>query len=316
MKTNLLRERLISELAIPEKYLNRLILRSPHTYKIYTVSKRSGGLRTIAQPAKETKYLQYWIMSEIFTLLPVHDSAKAYKSGASIKANASVHAKHSYISKFDFKDFFTSIKEEHLRSHLHKYLDNLSNEDIDDIIRICCIRLRSKEPLCLSIGAPSSPLLSNSILYDFDISISEWCSINGVNYSRYADDLTFSTNEKRKASDIESAVRTCINSLDYPKLRLNRKKTTHLSKKHQRRVTGIIINNQGELSLGRKKKRIISSLIHKYSINTLSHDDIFMLQGLLSFANDIEPAFVYRLKNKYGNNTIKEIFSIRKNEQN
>lgn len=107
--TDHLRLDLQSSLGISDYLLNRLIQRAPHSYKVYTIAKRSGGLRTIAQPAKETKFIQRWLIENVFSQLPVHECASAYKVGASIKKNADAHKSNSYVIKLDFKDFFPSI---------------------------------------------------------------------------------------------------------------------------------------------------------------------------------------------------------------
>ena len=100
--------------------------------------------------------------------------------------------------------------------------------------------------------------------------------------------------------------------LEYPRLELNAKKTTHLSRKHQRRITGLIINNDGNVSLGRKRKREISTLIHKFSLNLLSDIEILNLPGLLGFAKDVEPVFLNRMRTKYDSELIDEILQKRK----
>ncbi len=279
MNSNALRTKLVQSLGVPDYLLNRLILRAPHTYKVYTIPKKSYGRRTIAQPAKETKYIQHWLMNNIFKMLPLHECATAYRPGASIKYNANVHAKNSYIAKFDFKDFFTSIKDGHLKQHLKNHLaDILSDDDISDIVRISCVSLPGKNSMCLSIGAPSSPILSNSIMFEFDSNVSEWCNANGISYTRYADDLTFSTSKKGMLSNVEAVIRKIARNSESLALRFNRKKTVHLSKKHQRRITGLVISNDNKVSLGRARKRQISSMVHKYVIKTLNEDQIYHLQ--------------------------------------
>jgi RNA-directed DNA polymerase len=311
--TDHLRCDLQESLGISDYLLNRLIQRAPHSYKVYTIPKRSGGLRTIAQPAKETKFIQRWLIQNIFSQLPVHECASAYKVGASIKKNANAHKSHSYITKLDFKDFFPSITSNDLVKHISKYLGNgLGTQDIQDIARISCIRLQGKSNLCLSVGAPSSPVLSNSIMYSFDSQVFAWCAENGITYTRYADDLTFSTSTKQISSDIEPFVIGVAQKLTYPSLSLNSKKTTHLSKKHQRRITGIIINNEGNISIGRNRKREISALIHKFTLGILPEPEIFRLQGLLGFAKDVEPLFVARMRGKYTSKLIEEILKKRK----
>lgn len=308
-----LRAELQEALGISEAQLNRLILRAPHTYKVYTIPKRTGGRRTIAQPARETKFLQYWLIKNVFSRLPVHACAMAYRPDSSIRRNAEAHMHNSYLAKFDFKNFFTSIKIDALVLHFSKYLSEyLSESDISDVARISCIKPEGGGKMCLSIGAPSSPILSNSIMFEFDTTVFDWCQKNDFVYTRYADDLAFSTSEKDVCSTIEVAVRRVVRSLEHPRLMFNNKKTTLVSKKHQRRVTGLIIANDETISLGRDRKRSISSLIHKYSLGVLPKDDIYSLQGVLAFALDVEPAFIRRMSAKYGSALIEAIFQVRK----
>lgn len=291
----------------------RLITRAPHAYKVYTIPKKSGGTRTIAQPAKEIKFLQRWLIENVLGKLPLHECATAYHSNASIKRNAAAHQNNAYISKFDFENFFPSIKEADLIQHLTKHLNvHLSDADIQVVARLCCMRNKGSQERQLSIGAPSSPLLSNSVMFDFDSEIASWCIENGFTYTRYADDLTFSTNTKGGSKELEAEVGKVIANLTYPKIRINKKKTIHLSKKYQRRITGLIINNDDQLSIGRDRKREISTLIHRHSLKLLSVEETYHLQGLLGFAKDIEPNFLTSMRRKYGNVIVDAIFKIRK----
>jgi hypothetical protein len=311
-----LRDGLQESLGISENQLQRLILRSPYTYKVYTIPKKSGGVREIAQPAKETKFIQHWLIKNIFQKLPIHSAAMAYMLDCSIKKNAFAHKDNNYITKFDFQSFFNSIKADDLIIHISKHLNiRLSFEEIKDIARISCIKIKGNEGnegLCLSIGAPSSPILSNTIMFEFDNEVSNWCSNRGITYTRYADDLTFSTNTKGVSSTIEPVIREILQNIEYPRLSFNAKKTVHLSRKYQRRITGLIINNDGNISLGRKRKREISTLIHKFSLQLLSETEIYSLQGLLGFAKDAEPLFLARMRDKYSSNVIDEILRKRK----
>lgn len=302
------RKHVSESLAISGLDVIRLIVRAPHTYKKYEIEKKSGGKRLIAQPAKETKIIQRLLMGDVFDLLPVHDCAVAYKEGSSIKKNAERHKDNQFISKFDFNNFFGSITESDVAAHLaYFFSEKISEQSIKDIARVSCIKHKTAERLCLSIGAPSSPVLSNSIMYAFDVAVEAWCAKRAITYTRYADDLTFSSNEKGISPHIEPFLISLLGDLPYPSLSLNSKKTVHVSKKHQRRITGLVINNDGAVSLGRERKRLISSMIHRYIIGALDDDAVLHLQGLLGFAEDAEPLFVSRMRGKYGGRTIAEL---------
>jgi hypothetical protein len=103
---------------------------------------------------------------------------------------------------------------------------------------------------------------------------------------------------------VKTTLRECV-----PGLTINDSKTIFSSKAHNRHVTGITISNANKLSLGRDKKRLISSLIHKYKIGVLESEKIEPLRGMLSHAKHIEPLFLVRLKKKYGRELIKSIRS-------
>lgn len=316
MRQLTIRQELLDFFTISEEQLNRIIVRSPHTYKQYNIPKKSGGFRTISQPARATKHLQHWLMNNIFNELNIHRAAAAYQEGCSIKKNAQYHSNNSYIAKFDFISFFPSIKGEDVKAHLIRHFgDKLTENDLNDIVRISCIKLNGGSDFSLSIGAPCSPIISNSILYEFDRRVVDWCSENNVRYTRYADDLTFSTNVQGTTSYIEKHIRDIVRNLEYPSLRFNRKKTIQLSKKYQRKVTGLILTNDGDVSIGRSRKREISSLIHKFTIDQLPDGEVSRLQGLLGFSKGVEPKFIFRMNKKYGEDVISAIFRYRKKDE-
>ena len=109
--------------------------------------------------------------------------------------------------------------------------------------------------LVLSIGAPSSPMISNFIMHNFDIKFLT-CKNLGINYSRYADDLTFSTNVKNVLFEIPNPIIPIIRKHFNDSLKLNRRKTVFASKAHNRHVTGVTIANDGSYLLEEKGKDI------------------------------------------------------------
>lgn len=250
-----------SDLLLPKERLDYLIGSAPHRYKVYEVPKRSGkGMRTIAQPAKEIKKLQYWVIDNIFPALPIHPSAMAYVPGKNILDNTEQHADKPYLLKLDFKDFFPSIKGD---DFLHYSQDNENLQPLkDDIQRLMKILFwcpKRSKALQLSIGAPSSPFLSNAIMYHFDSVISTYCGKQGVTYTRYADDIAFSMHDKEMRGDIYLQVKDVLASLPFPSLQLNTRKTIFASKAHRRMLTGLILSNDGTVSLGQGKEAAHSS---------------------------------------------------------
>lgn len=161
------------------------------------MQKKQVGKRTIAQPAKEVKSLQYWVIKHIFPKLKIHRCAIAYVKGKGIKDNARPHAQNPYMIKIDFSDFFPSIKgTDFIKLAEDQMPNDFDQDDLDRIIKILFWRPKNSAGLRLSIGAPSSPYLSNAMMYKFDSEILTYCLSTGISYTRYADDLTFSMQKR------------------------------------------------------------------------------------------------------------------------
>lgn len=153
--------------------------------------------------------------------------------------------------------------------------------------------------LRLSIGAPTSPWLSNVLMYSFDTAVSGLCRGGEVAYTRYADDVTFSSNDPNALRDVEKQLREIVANLRSPRLRFNPKKTIMLSRKSQGRVTGLVLSNDGKVSLGRARKRYLRAAVHHLILGKLSNEEAVQLRGWLAFARDVEPEFVRRLSSRY-----------------
>lgn len=292
-----------NDLLILKERLDYLIRSAPYRYKVYQIPKRSGnGLRTIAQPAREVKKLQYWIMKKLFSFFPIHPCATAYVTGKNILNNSQVHSEKPYLLKLDFKDFFPSIKGNDFLeySQKNKVLSAIPQDDLNRILRLLFWLPKRNNDFQLSIGAPSSPYLSNAIMYDFDNEVFSYCSDNKITYTRYADDITFSMCDMKLRGEVLNKIENILYSQKSPSLHLNKKKIVFGSKANRRIVTGLILANNGNISLGSERKRRIRAQIHHLLHGKLNDKEKSKLQGLLAFARDIEPEFVERMEKKYG----------------
>lgn len=292
--------RICAEFSLSEGEVQYLLDTAPSRYKVHYIEKRNGrGLREIAQPTAEIKLLQRWVAKEYLSKLPVHPAAKAYVSGSSIKQHAEPHARNSYLLKLDFQDFFPSIKGRDFSMHMRRF-SGMPREDIAALVKILFWRGRPRGGMRLSIGAPSSPMLSNAILYEFDCRLSDACKASGVFYTRYADDIALSTNNPRTLDQLQIFVQDLCSQLKYPRLAINKKKTVFTSKKHNRQLTGLVLSNEGKASLGREKKRLIRSMAHKFTISKLDGEQVAKLRGLLSFARSIDEDFIESIRRMMG----------------
>lgn len=278
--------------------LARLERTASARYKVYYIPKRNGELRKIEHPSRELKALQRWISAFLLQQLPQHPNATAYSKGSSIKSNAARHLGTKFTLRLDFKDFFPSFKE----AGIKKFLANAS-EQIGLKLTDGDIRFASKifcRHGALTIGAPTSPSLTNRMMYEFDRSVTAFAESAGLVYTRYADDIFISSYHANDLNEILPAIRKFVGQYPYSKLVLNHKKTTYLSKKYNRSITGIVITPTNKLSVGRHSKRRIKGLIWRMEQVGLSVEDQNYLSGYLAFLRDVEPTFVEALVRKYG----------------
>jgi RNA-directed DNA polymerase len=299
-------------LLIERRELSRFISSSPHRYKIYEIPKRNGkGTRTIAHPSRELKYVQRLLAKEYFSELPVHDAATAYRKGSNIRDNARRHEGAKYLLKMDFKDFFPSIRP----PDLVRCLGKAHKTDIDELNSAAVASLffyranRKTKTLRLSIGAPTSPVISNAVMYDFDTELSTYASASNVAYSRYADDLAFSCSEQDVLRAVEAKVAEVVKKMQRPRLRLNSDKTVHLSSRHNMHLTGLVLTSAGAVSIGRQKKREIKSLVHLALQGVLDEERLLYLRGYLAYCAGVDPDFIINLQRKYGVTEVEDVMA-------
>jgi RNA-directed DNA polymerase len=305
-------ESISHDLMIPEATLGHIIRSAPYRYKVYEVDKKDGvGKRTIAQPARELKAIQYWVMANVLRQFPIHGTAMAYRKRRSISTNAAKHASSHFLLKLDFKDFFHSITADDLEAFLAPRWElDLSAEDIFHLKKILFWNRGREGKLIMSVGAPSSPMLSNILMYEFDKAVQTFCTKMRVKYSRYADDLTFSTNRQNVLREVEVKVADICKRMKHPRLRLNTEKTVHASRGGSMRVTGLVLANSGEVSLGHDRKRLIRAQVHHFLVGRLSPNDAVKLRGMLAFANSAEPSFIRKLRDHYGDAEVDRIMRL------
>jgi RNA-directed DNA polymerase len=299
---------LCEDLVIPEGELWKFVLTIPRRYKKYTIPKRgSDKLRLIAQPSQEVKFIQRLLIDKLRGSLKIHSAAMAYEKNVGIRANALRHVENKFLLKMDFKDFFPSVTPELLFAITDS--QNIRFEPNERILLEHALfwKMTRRSKLRLSVGAPSSPFISNFVMSNFDSNMAAYCFARGIVYTRYADDITFTSNTKGILFEIPDKVKLALKTDCLGKIKVNSTKTVFASKATNRHVTGLVLTNESKLSVGRWRKREISSLIHKFKLSLLDTEETLRLKGLIAFAIHIEPDFIQRMKNKYSENIISEI---------
>lgn len=301
-------QQMANALGLPQSHVEGLAHAASHSYKQYAIKKATGGTRTIYHPSKALKSLQRWLNTAVISSWPVHSSATGYRKGLSVLDNAAPHRHSNFLLRMDFSDFFGSIKETDIDEYAASRPIQFASWSEADIRIFKQIVFRHGS---LTIGAPTSPGVANALCFDMDAQLFDVCGKYEATYTRYADDLFFSTIHRDVLHPLESEVASIVTALKVPAgLSLNVGKTRHSSKKGARRVTGIVLGSDGETYIGRGLKRRIRAMLHKYA--TLTMDERERLKGLLGYAVGLDPDFKNSLVTKYGLDMVRQAFSFTK----
>jgi RNA-directed DNA polymerase len=275
----------------PEK-IKYLTYRTKYLYKTYELSKKSGGKRLIAQPNRDLKSVQAWILRNILDKLAASQHSKGFDIGTSILENALPHRGANYILNVDLENFFPSITANKI---FHVFSSIGYGKKVSAILTNLCVY-----DGVLPQGAPTSPKLANLVCSKLDARIYGYAGPKGIVYTRYADDITLSAQSIQKIHKAKNFIGTIISDED---LSINHSKTKLSGTKRQKKVTGLIIS-QNEVGIGREKLREIRVKIH-YLFKEKS-DDYSHVQGLLAFTYGVDKKsytklhrFIDKMKEKH-----------------
>lgn len=234
----------------------KILKDSDKLYKFYTIKKRNGrGFRQIVTPYRNLKVIQHFIHAQILNKVSVSEFAHGFIHGRSILTNAYRHTNADAILNIDLFRFFDSIPERRVYGIFKSlgYANNLAY----DLARLCTVQLPEDylnsysaedkaiynkmvgvNQRVLPQGAPTSPTLSNLVLIRLDRRLGALATKHQLNYSRYADDLTFSGNKQNMPS--LSLINHIIRSEGFS---INWEKVGLYSRGRKQLVTGLTVSN-------------------------------------------------------------------------
>ncbi len=165
-------------------------------YRNFTIPKKSGQSRTISAPRTPLKILQRKLSQVLYSVYEPKATVHGFVPARSILTNAEQHVHKRFILNIDLKDFFHSIHFGRVRGMFMKPPYNLSIEVSTTLAKICCHLGR------LPQGAPTSPVVSNMICVRMDSELRKLAKEYKCTYTRYADDITFSTTSLNFPSEL------------------------------------------------------------------------------------------------------------------
>lgn len=297
------------ETSAPLASLERILATAPRRYKVYKIPKRNGrGTRTIAHPARELKALQRIVLREILDTLPISDIAMAYIPERGILQNAKAHTGERWLLKLDFAQFFPSIRPRDWDRAMRR-IDDLGawKADRRAFHQLLFWGAGGASPHSLSIGAPTSPSISNLVCLRMDEWLSEQATARGLAVTRYADDIAVSGPNLPALRKFERDFEALLRKNKGLKLELNSKKRGIYGPGERKLVTGLILTPEGKVSIGRERKREIHALVHLCKMGDVSPETIMRTKGLLAFSKMAESEFFERIRNKYGNRIVRDV---------
>lgn len=233
-----------------------------HRYKQFKIKKKPGGFRLITAPRNQSFMLILKYINEIFkTIYSPSKYAMGFTEGRSVVTNASIHKGHNYVFNIDLKDFFPSIHQARIWKRLQLEPLFLKQPIANVIAGLCSMKEVQEDGsvrYVLPQGAPTSPIITNMICDKLDHRLGGLAKRFRVKYSRYADDITFSSmhNVYQPSSTFRTELKRIIESQGFV---LNEAKTRLQKLGARQEVTGIIISDK--LNVSQKYVRDIRNIL-------------------------------------------------------
>lgn len=275
---------LVSDWPVSGKHVTDVLkYANPHErnrqYHQFEIPKKSGGTRQIIAPVGDFKIIQKALAHLLAMVSSPDEHAHGFIEKRSVITNAQQHIGKTYVLNLDLKDFFPSVYFHRIVHALQKYF----SRDVSVFIAKLCTWTETGDDLpedVLPQGAPTSPVLSNIVCEAMDARLGGLAKRFGLTYTRYADDMTFSSYHSVYASDSDfwTELHSIIEDSGF---RINEKKTRLLKKGTRQEVTGITVGNR--LNVSRKWMKRLRAQIFQYEMYGGSVDEYRSLMGKIAF---------------------------------
>ncbi len=235
-------------------------------YRTFRIPKKSGGTREISAPSTNLRIIQQNLALELDKLRLFKPCVNGFVTGRNIRRNASAHVSERFVLNIDLEDFFGSINYGRVFGLLSKPPYSIHRKVAAAIAKACTVNN------ALPQGAPTSPVISNLVCAKMDSELVRFAAQNRCKYTRYADDLTFSTSKSsmpfasNKESvdgstycEISTTLRAIIESNGFT---INEKKVRLRDRTARQEVTGLIVNER--VNVKRRFVREVRAMIHAW----------------------------------------------------
>lgn len=286
---------------------HREALTSEH-YTRFEIPKRNGGTRVISSPKPALKSAQELILRQILDKLHYHPAATAFRPGLSIVHNAQRHVGSNVVVKIDLKDFFPSIHFDEVWRVFHQLG---YNSGVATVLALLCtespravMTLDGKQhfvalgPRSLPQGASTSPSLANLAAHVLDTRIAALASKTSWVYSRYADDLIFSSSSGDASP--HRLLRVIGKIVAETGFTVNPSKTRVMRSPNRQTVTGLLVNESVKPT--RQDVKRIRAFLHQCRTKGLDHmsaeigkDAYHVARGHFAFIYMVSPSIALKM---------------------
>jgi RNA-directed DNA polymerase len=291
-------------------------------YVRFQIPKKTGGVRAISAPLPRLKQSQQWILDNILESIVLHPSAHGFRRGRSIVTNAQPHVGALVVINLDLENFFPSISYRRVKG---VFCSLGYSEAVATILGLICTEpditqiemdgrnyYISQTERRLPQGAPSSPAITNLLCRRLDRRLQGLAQSRGFVYTRYADDLTFSTTNSEKLRDIGNILQGVSSIVAHEGLIVHPDKTRVLRQSQQQEVTGVVVNEK--LNVDRATLKKFRATLYQIEKDGLAGkqwgkgDDVLMsIEGFANYIAMVNPvkgsdflAKVQRIRKLYG----------------
>lgn len=262
-------------------------------YHEFEIPKKDGSARKICAPADELREVQKKIAAVLY-----EDDAEyrkkyniqqnlshAFTKNRSIITNARIHRNKRYVLNMDLEDFFDQFHFGRVKGFFIKNRAfAMGEEPATMLANLCCYHGK------LPQGAPTSPILSNLITGGMDRHLLQLAKKYRMDYTRYADDLTFSTNRKAFGDELSEFLEEAEQIIRKDGFSINKEKTRLQARDYRQEVTGLVVNHKVNVPREYYKKTR-SMAHHLYKEGTFSIDGeegtLNQLEGRFSYINHL-----------------------------
>lgn len=307
-------QHLASVSGVDADFLEKVVERRIDPYHEFKLLKSSGrSSRTIAAPMPDLAKAQRWILDDMLGECRPGPNSYAYQRGVSVKDCAKVHAGARWLVKLDLKDFFNSFDERRVT----KIFRMTGTDEVTSVkLAKLCTRIPSSgHPRggaglgYLPQGASTSGMLANLASHNLDRSLTGLAYRQQLRYTRYSDDITFSSPAKFQRAAGEQVIRAARDHIARNNFVMNEKKTRICPPGSRLMVLGLLVDSE-QVRLTASFKKTLNWHVYgckRFGIPQYSRSQGFLkweeyllhVEGLFAHAMHVEPNWAQSIKQEW-----------------